>query len=95
VFSSRHPSLQDNSAPRQLLWFEDPDVPLRACCCPAQPVVKVTMPPAPGRDHPVDLWLCGHHYRVSLKALHAAGVTAADVTFTDSPETDDRVAVPA
>jgi hypothetical protein len=31
------------------------------------------MPPAPGRPHSVDLWLCGHHYRTSLAALNAAG----------------------
>jgi hypothetical protein len=45
----------------------------RACCCPAQPVVRVIMPPAPGRPHSVDLLLCGHHYRVSRQALAAAG----------------------
>ena len=47
----------------------------RACCCPARPVVRVIMPPAPGRSHAVDLLLCGHHYRVSRRALEAAGVT--------------------
>jgi hypothetical protein len=31
------------------------------------------MPPAPERPRPVDLLLCGHHYRVSRKALAAAG----------------------
>ncbi len=31
------------------------------------------MPPVPGRPHPVDLWLCGHHYRCSAAALEAAG----------------------
>ena len=45
----------------------------RACCCPAQPVVRVVMPPTPGRPHSVDLLLCGHHYRVSRRALAAAG----------------------
>jgi len=45
----------------------------RACCCPAQPVVRVIMPPVPGRPHSVDLLLCGHHYRVSRQALAAAG----------------------
>jgi hypothetical protein len=45
----------------------------RACCCPAQPVVRAIMPPAAGRPHPVDLLLCGHHYRVSRRALAAAG----------------------
>jgi hypothetical protein len=45
----------------------------RACCCPAHPVVRAIMPPAPGRPHSVDLLLCGHHYRVSRRALAAAG----------------------
>lgn len=45
----------------------------RACCCPANPVVRVIMPPAAGRPHSVDLLLCGHHYRVSRRALDAAG----------------------
>ena len=45
----------------------------RACCCPAQPLVRVIMPPAAGRPHSVDLLLCGHHYRVSRRALDAAG----------------------
>jgi len=31
------------------------------------------MPPAPERPRPVDLLLCGHHYRVSRQALAAAG----------------------
>jgi hypothetical protein len=31
------------------------------------------MPPTPDRPHPVDLLLCGHHYRVSRRALTAAG----------------------
>jgi hypothetical protein len=48
-------------------WHAD-----RACCCPAQPVVRVIMPPTPPRQHPVDLLLCGHHYRVSRPALAAA-----------------------
>ncbi len=36
------------------------------------------MPPVPGRPHPVDLLLCGHHYRVSRAALRAAGATVYD-----------------
>ena len=50
----------------------------RACCCPARPVVTVIMPPAPGRPHPVDLLLCGHHFRVSQAALTAAGAAVYD-----------------
>jgi hypothetical protein len=52
----------------------------RACCCPATPVVSVIMPPAPGRPHPVDLLLCGHHFRVSRAALAAAGAAVYDDT---------------
>ena len=50
----------------------------RACCCPARPVVTVVMPPVPGRPHPVDLLLCGHHYHASRAALHAAGAAVYD-----------------
>lgn len=50
----------------------------RACCCPAKPVVVAVMPPAPGRDHPTDLLLCCHHYRVSQLALSAAGAVIFD-----------------
>jgi len=52
----------------------------RACCCPARPVVTVIMPPAPGRQHTVDLLLCGHHFRVSQAALTAAGAGVYDDT---------------
>jgi hypothetical protein len=51
----------------------------RACCCPARPVVRVVMPPAPDRPATVDLLLCGHHYRVSLAALLAADAAVYDV----------------
>jgi hypothetical protein len=50
----------------------------RACCCVARPVVTVVMPPAPGRPHPVDLLLCGHHYRVCRAAVAAAGAAVYD-----------------
>lgn len=56
----------------EMLAFIDPAVPARACCCPARPVVRVSMPPSPARPHSVDLWLCGHHYRISQVALDAA-----------------------
>jgi hypothetical protein len=51
----------------------------RACCCPARPVVRVVMPPTAGRPHRTDLLLCGHHYRVSSKALAAAGATVSEL----------------
>jgi S-formylglutathione hydrolase FrmB len=50
----------------------------RACCCPARPMVTVVMPPTPGRPHPVDLLLCGHHYHASRAVLHAAGAAVYD-----------------
>lgn len=33
------------------------------------------MPASATRPHPVDLLLCGHHYRVSQAAIEAARVT--------------------
>jgi hypothetical protein len=50
----------------------------RACCCLARPMVTVMMPPTASRPYPIDLLLCGHHYRVSQAALRAAGATAYD-----------------
>ena len=52
----------------------------RACCCPARPVVTVAMPPTASRPHPVDLLLCGHHFRVSQASLTAAGAAVYDQT---------------
>jgi hypothetical protein len=52
----------------------------RACCCPARPQVKVVMPPTAARPNPVDLWLCGHHYRESGAALAAAGADIVDLS---------------
>jgi len=54
------------------------DVAARACCCPARPVVTVVMPPAPSRPHPVELMLCGHHFRISQASLRAAGADVYD-----------------
>ena len=54
------------------------DVGARACCCPARPVVTVVMPPAASRPHPVELLLCGHHFRISQAALQAAGADVYD-----------------
>jgi hypothetical protein len=50
----------------------------RSCCCPARPAVTVIMPPVPGRPHPADLLLCGHHYQAGRAALHAVGATVYD-----------------
>lgn len=51
----------------------------RACCCLAQAVVRVIMPPTPARPHGVDLLLCGHHYRVSRQALAAANASVTEL----------------
>ncbi len=61
----------------------DPTVPTRACCCPARPLVKAVMPVTGSRRHPVDLWLCGHHYRASRAALEAAGARVYRLTTPD------------
>ena len=50
----------------------------RACCCPARPVVRVMMPATATRPEPVDLLLCGHHYRASQAGLRAAGASVYD-----------------
>jgi hypothetical protein len=36
------------------------------------------MPPTPGRDHPTELLLCGHHYRASRSALAEADTAVFD-----------------
>lgn len=65
----------------------------RACCCPARPAVIAVIPPAPGRRSPVDLLLCGHHYRKSRAALAAIGATLLDIDggrLTASEWPEDR-----
>jgi len=44
------------------------------------------MPPAPGRIHPVDLWLCGHHYHASRAALLRAGARVEELTAPPAPD---------
>jgi hypothetical protein len=67
-------------------------VPDRACCCAAKPLVKVIMPVTPARPRPVDLWLCGHHWRASGEALAAAGASAHQLGVPDAgtPGTGER-----
>jgi hypothetical protein len=50
-----------------------------ACCCPANPVVRVIMPTTAARPHDTELLLCGHHYRVSRRALAAANATVTEL----------------
>jgi hypothetical protein len=73
--NAEHPSGRDDELPSPPRIVAD-----RACCCPARPVVTVMMPPVPGRPYPIDLLLCGHHFRVSRAALEAAGAAAYDGT---------------
>jgi hypothetical protein len=57
----------------QAAWSGPHDLGDRACCCPARPVMRVLIPPAPARPHSADLLLCGHHYQASRAALATAG----------------------
>lgn len=50
-----------------------------ACCCPAWPVVQVIMPATANRPHETDLLLCAHHFRVSQRALDAAGAVVIEL----------------
>lgn len=49
-----------------------------ACCCAAAPVVQVVLAPVAGRP-PVELLLCGHHFRASRE-----GLEARDAVFFDA-----------
>lgn len=82
----RHPAF--SAAGQEWRPATDPEVPSRSCCCPARPVVKVIMPPVPGRPHPVDLWLCGHHYRASRATLLLAGAEVEDLTIPTETDHD-------
>ena len=75
---SRHPAFGDPAG--EWSAAADPAIPSRSCCCPGWPVVKVIMPPASGRIRPVDLWLCGHHYRASRAALLLTGARVEELT---------------
>jgi hypothetical protein len=78
---------------QERLRFSDPSVPSRACCCPGRPAVRVMMPPANGRRHPVDLWLCRHHYNASCAALALAGATVEELAMPEEqPEAARAIA---
>jgi len=83
-----HPSARKNHAPTQpgpgdAARAAAPAAPVgRACCCPAKAVVRVIMPPAPGRPGETDLLLCGHHYRASRRALASARATVRELPGT-------------
>lgn len=63
----------ERADPRRDQWVRRVSAASRACCCPAPPAVVAIMPPRPGRYDPVDLLLCGHHYRAAQASLDAAG----------------------
>lgn len=50
----------------------------QACCCPSRPAVRVVLPATTQRDHPVDLLLCAHHYRLSGVTLARQGAHIFD-----------------
>jgi hypothetical protein len=81
----RKDAIAREGSPLEEPRFTDPSIPSTACCCPARPVVRVIMPATAERTHPVDLWLCGHHFRASLQALLAAGATVEYLTLTTDP----------
>lgn len=51
----------------------------RSCCCVAPPAVIVVVPPSAGRPLATELLLCGHHYRLSRRALAERGDTVLDL----------------
>jgi hypothetical protein len=53
----------------------------RACCCSARAMVQVVIPASAARPHRTELLLCGHHYRVSRRALAAAGATVRELPW--------------
>ncbi len=58
-----------------------------ACCCVAQAVVRVVMPPTADRAHEIELLMCGHHYRVSRAVLAAAHATVSEMPGSaDDPD---------
>jgi hypothetical protein len=58
------------------------DVADLACCCPAQAMVRVILPPTATRPHETELLLCGHHYRASRQALAAAHAAVCELPWT-------------
>ena len=66
--------------------------PDRACCCPARPLVKVILPASDTRP-PVDLWLCGHHWRASRAALAGTGAVAYDLSPAETEPAGARQGV--
>jgi hypothetical protein len=53
------------------------------------------MPATSTRPRAVDLWLCGHHYRISRQALDATGATIVMVTPPPVPAQADEATAAA
>jgi hypothetical protein len=85
-----HPPAGKSSAaapcgPGDTTWSATPsELPGPACCCLAKTAVRITMPPTPARPHETDLLLCGHHYRVSRRAVAACGASVSELPATPS-----------
>ena len=84
-----HPSAQgDATAAQTAPGGADSAIPAaarlagRACCCPANAVIRVIIPPTAARPRETDLLLCGHHYRISRRALAAAHATVRQLPGT-------------
>jgi len=80
---SLHPAGQGRASARLLhddtIGAGGVAVPGPACCCPANPVVRVIMPATAARPHRTELLLCGHHYRVSRQAPAAANAKVTEL----------------
>ena len=78
-----HPAARGATAPGpphgDIIEADSPVTAGPACCCPANPVVRVIMPATAARPHETELLLCGHHYRVSRQALTTAGATVTEL----------------
>ena len=86
---SMHPSAQNASSADQgrstdAVTATAPSAAIadRACCCPATAAVRVIMPATTARPAETDLLLCGHHYRVSRRALARAGAVIFELPGT-------------
>ena len=91
---SMHPAGRRTTAPALLhddtIDASGPVILGPACCCPANPVVRVIMSATAARPHRTELLLCGHHYRVSRQALAAANATVIELS---GPQGSSRYAL--
>lgn len=74
-------------------WWDElssndpPQVAQRSDCCVAVAAYRVVLPATGSRTRPVELLLCGHHYRCSREALRRSDAVVTDLAnmVTDSP----------